>query len=103
MLDAGIVEPSTSEFSFPPVFVPKKDGSIRFCVDNRKLNIATIKDSYLLSRINEVIDSIGNFSKLFPTIDLAISYHHMPITGREHKKYFRHDLVFCSILQCLSV
>ena len=96
MLDAGIVEPSTSEFSSPPVLVRKKDGGIRFCVDYRKLNQSTIKDSYPLPRINEAIDSIGSDSKYFMTLDLAISYHHVPIAHEDkHKTAFtsRYGLV----------
>ena len=73
MLDAGIVEPSISDFS-PPVLVRKKDGSIRCYVDYCKLNKATIKDSYIFLSINEEIDSIGRDAKYFITLDLAICY-----------------------------
>ena len=86
MLDAGIVEPSTTEFSSSPVLVRKKDGSIRFCVDYRKLNQATIKDSYPLPRINEVIDSIGRDAKYFTTLDLAMGYHHVQIAEEDKPK-----------------
>ena len=48
MLDNGIVEPSNSEFSSPPVLVRTKDGAVRFCIDYSKLNKKTIKDSYML-------------------------------------------------------
>ena len=96
MLDAGIVLPSTSEFSLPLVLVRKKDGSIRFCIDYRKLNQATVKDSYPLPRINEVIDSIGRDAKFFTTLDLAMGYHHVPIAEDDkHKTAFpsRHGLL----------
>ena len=86
MLDAGIVEPSTSDFSLPPLLVRKKNGSIRFCVDYRKLNQATIKDSYPLTRFNEAIDSIGQNAKYFTTIDLAMGYHHVPIAEEDKTK-----------------
>ena len=77
MLDNGIVEPSNSEFSSPPVLVRKKDGSVRFCIDYRKLNEKTVKDSYPLPRISEAIDSIGRDAKFFTTLDLAMGYHHL--------------------------
>ena len=53
MLDNGIVEQSNSEFSPPPVLVRKKDGTVLFCIDYRKLNDLTVKDSYPLPRISE--------------------------------------------------
>ena len=60
-----IIENSSSEFSSPPVLVKKKDGTFRFCVDYRKLNGMTIKDSYPLPRIDETFDSIGPKTSLF--------------------------------------
>ena len=82
MIDHGIVEPSNSEFSSPPVLVRKKDGTVRFCIDYRKLNEATVKDSYPLPRISEAIDSIGTNAKYFSSLDLAMGYHHVPIAHR---------------------
>ena len=96
MLDAGMGEPSTSEFLLPPVLVRKKDGSIRFCIDYRKLNQATVNDSYFLPRINEAIDYIRRDAKFFTTLDLAMSYHHVPIAEEvKHKTAFssRHGLL----------
>ena len=97
MLDAGIVEPSISEFSSPPVLVRKKDGGIRFCVDYKKLNQSTIKDSYPLPRINEAIDSIGRDSKYFTTLDLAMGYHHVPLAEED-----KHKTAFPSLLGLLQ-
>ena len=59
---------------------------IRFCVDYRNLNQATIKDSYPLLRINEAIDSIGQNAKYFTTLDLAMGYHHVPIAEEDKAK-----------------
>ena len=59
MLEEDIIEPSTSEISSPPVLVRKKDGRIRFCIDYRKLNGMTVKDSYPLPRIDGALDAIG--------------------------------------------
>ena len=72
MLDNGIVEQSNSEFSSPPVFVRKKDGTVRFCIDYRKLNDLTVKDSYPLPRISEALDSIGSDAKYFSLLYLAM-------------------------------
>lgn len=89
LLDSGIVEPSNSEFSSPPVLVRKKDGTVRFCIDYRRLNELTVKDSYPLPRINEAINSIGRNAKYFSTLDLAMGYHHVPIAKDDkHKTAF---------------
>ena len=89
MLDNAIVEPSNCEFSSPPVLVRTNDGSVRFCIDYRKLNEKTIKDSYPLPRISEAIDLIGRDAKLFTRLDLAMGYHHVSIAEKDkHKTAF---------------
>ena len=60
MLHAGVIEPTSAEWASPVVFVPKKDGTMRFCVDYRKLNAVTVSDSYPLPRMDECIDSLGD-------------------------------------------
>ena len=47
MLRAGVIEPTSAEWESPVVFVPKKDGTMPFCVDYCKLNAVTVRDSYL--------------------------------------------------------
>ena len=67
MLEAGIIEPSTSEWASAPVLIRKRDGKVRWCVDYRKLNSVTKKDVYPLPLIEECLDTLsGNvwFSKL---------------------------------------
>ena len=67
MLDSGAISPSQSPWCNAVVLVRKKDGSLRFCIDFRRLNQMTKKDSYPLPRINEAIDSLqgaGYFSSL---------------------------------------
>ena len=86
MLQQDIIEPSQSDFSSPPVLVRKKDGSLRFCVDYRKLNQVTVKDSYPLPRIEEALDSITPRCRYFSTLDLAMGYHHVPIRVEDKEK-----------------
>ena len=65
MLDSEIIVPSTSPWAAPIVLVRKKDGTIRFCVDYRKLNAVTHKDAYPLPRIEESLAGLGK-AKFFP-------------------------------------
>ena len=59
MLESDVIRPSSSPWSSPIVLVRKKDGSIRFCVDYRRLNDKTRKDSYPLPNISEILDSLS--------------------------------------------
>ena len=81
----GIVEASSSPWSSPVVLIKKKDNTLRFCIDFRKINKITKKDAYPLPRIDEIIESIGN-SRYFSTIDLASGYWQVPIDPRHKAK-----------------
>ena len=73
MLKKGVIEPSGSPWSSPIVMVRKKDGSIRFCVDYRKLNSVTRKNAYPLPRIDDCLDTL-NGSAWYCTLDLESGY-----------------------------
>eukprot|EP00731_Ephydatia_muelleri_P025917 Em0018g17a len=73
MLKRDIIQPSSSPWSSPIVLVHKKDGSLRFCVDYRKVNAVTKKDAYPLPRVDETLDTLSG-SQWFSTLDLLSGF-----------------------------
>ena len=78
MEQSGVIEPSTSEWASPVVLVKKKDGSMRFCVDYRRLNSVARYDAYPMPRVDELIDKLGS-AKYITTLDLARGYWQVPM------------------------
>ena len=85
MLRDKIIRPSSSPYASPITLVPKKDGTTRFCVDYRKLNQATIKDSHPLPLIQDIFDQLSG-AKYFSTLDLKSGYWQIPVAKRDIKK-----------------
>ncbi|GBM59103.1 Transposon Ty3-G Gag-Pol polyprotein, partial [Araneus ventricosus] len=85
MVDNGIIEESSGPWALPIVLVKKKDGSTRFCVDYRKLNEITIKDSYPLPRIDDTLDAL-NGSQWFSILDLKGGYWQVEIQPEDKEK-----------------
>jgi hypothetical protein len=85
LLEKGLVEPSTSPYGAPILFVGKKDGYLRMVQDCRYLNKITIKSWYSLPRIDDLLDSIFGM-KYSTSFDLTSSYYQIRITEEDVPK-----------------
>ena len=87
-LEKGWIRPSTSPYGAPILFVRKKDGSLRMCVDYRALNAQTILDKYPLPRIEDLLDRLAR-ANCISSLDLTQGYHQVQIEeGDIHKTAF---------------
>ncbi|GJY44274.1 putative reverse transcriptase domain-containing protein [Tanacetum coccineum] len=86
LADRGFIRPSTSPWGAPVLFVKKKDGSFRMCIDYRELNKLTIKNRYPLPRIDDLFDQLQG-SSVYSKIDLRSGYHQL--RGEEQESAFQ--------------
>ena len=84
MLESDVIRPSVSPWASPILLTKKADGSTRFCIDFRKVNAVTKKDSYPISNITESLESLKD-AKWFTIMDLQSGFWQVPIK-EEHKE-----------------
>ncbi|KAL0548854.1 hypothetical protein IC582_013330 [Cucumis melo] len=85
LLDKGFIRPSVSPWGAPVLFVKKKDGSMRLCIDYRELNKVTVKNRYPLPRIDDLFDQLQGATVFFK-IDLRSGYHQLRIKDEDVPK-----------------
>ena len=85
MVNKGFVRPSTSPWGAPVLFVKKKDGSMRLCIDYRELNKVTIRNQYPFPRIDDLFDQLQG-DKVFSKIDLRSGYHQLRVHDEDVPK-----------------
>jgi hypothetical protein len=87
MLRDHIIEQANSPWASPVVLAKKKDGTYRFCVDYRRLNSVTRKDSYALPPISTILNALGiERAKMFTTLDVASGFWHINIHPPDREK-----------------
>ncbi|BBN69395.1 transposable element gene, partial [Prunus dulcis] len=85
LVDLGFIRPSVSPWGAPVLFVRKKDGTMRLCIDYRQLNKVTIRNRYPLPRIDDLFDQLKG-AKYFSKIDLRSGYHQLRIREEDIPK-----------------
>jgi hypothetical protein len=85
LLDSGGIQPSTSEFGAPVLFVPKPDGTLRMCIDYRALNKVTRKNKYPLPRIDDLMDNLAG-AKCISSLDLTSGYNQFKLSATDVSK-----------------
>ncbi|GKE99790.1 putative reverse transcriptase domain-containing protein, partial [Tanacetum coccineum] len=83
--DKGLIRPCSSPWGDPVLFVKKKDGSFRMCIDYRELNKLTVKNRYPLPRIDDLFDQLQG-SSVYLKIDLRSGYHQLGVRDEDIPK-----------------
>nr|GEY74195.1 putative reverse transcriptase domain-containing protein [Tanacetum cinerariifolium] len=98
LLERGFIRPSVSPWGAPVLFVKKKDGSIRLCIDYKELNRITVRNIYPLPRIEDLFDQLQG-AKFFSKIDLRSGYHQVRVKERGisktafHTRYGHYEFI----------
>jgi hypothetical protein len=85
LLDKGFIHPSISRWGAPVLFVKKKDGSMRMCIDYQELNKVMIKNRYPLPRIDDLLDQLQG-ARVFSKVDLRSGYHQVRVKEKDIPK-----------------
>ena len=101
MLDAGVIRPSNSPWCNAVVLIRKKDGSLHFCIDFRRLNALTVKDSHPLPRICETLESLAGVAH-YSTIDMNSGFWQVPM-DEESKQHTAFTLGSMGLYECKSM
>ena len=82
MLDAGIIQPSCSDWASPVCLVRKRCCGVRVCTDYRRLNYACVKDAFPLPRIHDCLDTLSG-NECFSNIDMASRYYQVEVENED--------------------
>lgn len=85
LMKAGLIVPSASPFASPVLLVQKKDGSLRFCVDYRKLNDMTVKNRFPMPLVDEILDELS-VTQYFTSLDMTTGYHQIRMKNEDEYK-----------------
>jgi hypothetical protein len=85
LLDKGYIHPTSLPWGCPALFVMKKDQSLRLCVNYWPLNVVTIKNKYLLPRIDILFDQLAG-ARVFSKVDLCLGYYQIKIHPKDAPK-----------------
>ena len=101
LLESGVIVPSKSEWASAPVLVRKKDGTVRYCVDFRKVSSLTKKDAFPLPNIEECMDTLSG-NVFLSTLDMAQGYYQLEVDPHDRHKYGLFEFVRMPFGTCNS-